>query len=187
MSNVPRWASHKSKAVQRVAIETFNSTLKDTGDETKAMKASMKAMANAEKSFKKYSTKKSLITKSLNDEKRLATFVVLEPQSDDGMTTDLHGDYYDEETILDACIQFNRVCKKANLLHMIDTTAYEFVESYIAPCDIVIEGVKIKKGTWLATIYVTETPLGDKVWEGIKSGEFNGLSVQCEGVVEYVE
>ena len=50
--------------------------------------------------------KNKLITKSLNESKRLATFVVLEPQEDDGMTTDLHGDYYDEETILDACIQF---------------------------------------------------------------------------------
>lgn len=184
MSNVPRWASHKSKAVQRVAIETFNSTLKDTGDETKAMKASMKAMANAEKSFKKYSTKKSLITKSLNDEKRLATFVVLEPQSDDGMTTDLHGDYYDEETILDACIQFNKSLnlRKGKLLHMVETEGYSFIESYVTLADMEVNGQVIKKGTWIQTIFAE----ADWIWEGIKDGTFNGLSVECMGTVEEI-
>ena len=34
------------------------------------------------------------VAKSLNEEKRRATFVVLEPQDDDGTTTDLHGDWY---------------------------------------------------------------------------------------------
>lgn len=184
MSNVPRWASRKSKAVQRVAIETFNSTLKDTGDETKAMKASMKAMANAEKSFKKYSTKKSLITKSLNDEKRLATFVVLEPQNDDGMTTDLHGDYYNEETILDACIQFNKSLnlRKGKLLHMVETEGYSFVESYVTLADMEVNGQVIKKGTWIQTIYAE----ADWIWEGIKDGTFNGLSVECMGTVEEI-
>ncbi len=128
--------------------------------------------------------KSSVIQKSLNQERRLATFIVLEPQDDDLTTTDLHEDWYDEETILDACIEFNRFCRKANLLHVVDTTAYEFVESYIIPCDTTIGDTQIKKGSWLATIYVSETPLGDKIWEGIKSGEFNGLSVQCTGLVE---
>lgn len=129
--------------------------------------------------------KNKLITKSLNEEKRLATFVVLEPQEDDGMTTDLHGDYYDEETILDACIQFNKNIhlRKGKLLHMVETQGYSFVESYIAPVNMSIGGVTIKKGTWLQTIYVE----ADWIWEGIKDGTFNGLSVECMGTTEDIE
>lgn len=184
MTNVPQWAKRKSKAVQRVAIETFNSTLKDTDSEEKARIASLAAMKNAEKSFKKHSTKKSLITKALNDEKRLATFVVLEPQDADGNTTDLHSDWYDEETILDACIQFNKSLnnRKGKLLHMVETEGYSFVESYVTLADMEVNGQVIKKGTWLATIYASS----DWIWDGIKDGTFDGLSVECLGTVEEI-
>lgn len=59
-SNVPTWASKKSEAVQRVAIEVFNQTMKDTGSEEKARIASLAAMKNAEESFKKDKVKKSV-------------------------------------------------------------------------------------------------------------------------------
>lgn len=123
------------------------------------------------------------IFKSLNEEKRLATFLVLEPQNDDFTTTDLHGDWYDANTVEDACHDFNRFCRKANLFHMMDTSTFEFIESYITKADMTLEETFIKKGTWLATIYVHKTDSGDMVWEAIKKGEFNGLSVQCEGFV----
>lgn len=178
--NPPRWASKKSKAVQKVAIEVFNTTLKDTADETKAQRASMKAMTNAEKAFKK-KTNKALINKSLDNEKRLATFVVLEPQNIENVS-DGHGDFYDEETILDACIQFNKSLneRKGTLYHMVDTEGYSFVESYVTLADMDIDGQIIRKGTWLQTIYVSS----DWIWNGIKDGTFNGLSVECIGTVE---
>lgn len=122
------------------------------------------------------------IFKSLNEDKRLATFVVLEPQDDDGTTTDLHGDWYSAETVEDACYNFNMLCKQANLLHQIQTTVFEFVESYITQADMDVNGVHIKKGTWLATIKVEKSDFGDEIWEGIKSGDLNGLSVQCIGL-----
>lgn len=53
MKNIPQWASKKSDAVQKVAIEVFNRTLKETGSEEKARIASLAAMKNAEESFKK--------------------------------------------------------------------------------------------------------------------------------------
>lgn len=56
-SNPPQWASKKSDAVQKVAIEVFNQTLKDTGSEEKARIASLAAMKNAEESFKKKTNK----------------------------------------------------------------------------------------------------------------------------------
>lgn len=60
MKNIPQWASKKSEAVQRVAIEVFNQTMKDTGSEEKARIASLAAMKNAEESFKKDKVKKSV-------------------------------------------------------------------------------------------------------------------------------
>lgn len=116
------------------------------------------------------------VIKSLNEEKRLATFVVLEPQEDDGLTTDLHGDTYSADAVEQACHDFNIQCRKANLLHMLDTTSYEFVESYILPVEAEINNKVIKAGTWLAVIKAKE----DWIWEGIKDGTFNGLSIQCK-------
>ena len=131
--------------------------------------------------------KASPIVKSLNEEKRLATFLVLEPQDDDLTTTDLHGDWYDADTVEDACHSFNRFCRKANLFHLVDTTSFEFVESYITEAEITVGEEVIKKGSWLAKIYVNKSESGNLVWESIKSGEFNGLSVQCEGFVSDIE
>ena len=135
--------------------------------------------------LKTFQTRK--ILKSSNEEKRLATFLVLEPQDDDMTTSDLHEDWYDADVVEDACHSFNRFCRKANLFHLVDTTSFEFVESYITKADMIIEETFIKKGSWLATIYVNETESGDLVWDSIKSGEFNGLSVQCEGLVSDIE
>lgn len=58
--NIPQWASKKSDAVQKVAIEVFNSTFKDTKSEDKARIASLAAMQNAEESFKKDKVAKSV-------------------------------------------------------------------------------------------------------------------------------
>ena len=131
--------------------------------------------------------KAALIKKSLNEEKRLATFLVLEPQDEDYTTSDLHGDWYDLDTVEDACHSFNRFCRKANLFHLVDTTVFEFVESYITEADMVLGEEPIKKGSWLAKIYVNKSDAGDLIWKSIKSGEFNGLSVQCEGFVSDIE
>ena len=59
-TNPPQWASKKSEAVQTVAIDVFNQTLKDTGSEEKARIASLAAMKNAEEAFKKNNVKKSV-------------------------------------------------------------------------------------------------------------------------------
>ena len=60
---------------------------------------------------------------------------------------------------------FNRFCRKANLFHLVDTTAFEFVESYITESDMLIGEEPIKKGSWLAKIYVNKSDVGDLVWE----------------------
>ena len=127
------------------------------------------------------------VNKAYNEEKRLATFLVLEPQDDDGTTNDLHEHWYDADTVEKACYDFNRYCMKANLLHLMPTSAYSFLESYITKADMVLGDRYIKKGTWIATIHVDESELGQQIWDGIKSGYFNGLSIQCMGVLEDIE
>jgi len=133
-----------------------------------------------------------LITKSLENDKRIATFIVLEPQDDDGTTSDLHNDWYDAETVEEACRNFNKSLKestnsKANLLHYCFTEGYDFIESYVTIAPMILDNEFIKKGTWLATIEVSEEPEYQWIWDGIKSGKFDGLSIQAMGIVEDIE
>ena len=125
----------------------------------------------------------TLLRKSLDNEKRLAMFIVLEPQEDDGLTTDLHGDTYTAEEVEKACHSFNLFCRKANLLHEFETDSYSFVESYVLPVEAEIEGTLIKKGTWIAVVKAED----DFIWDGIKDGTFNGLSIQCSAEYEMIE
>ena len=125
-------------------------------------------------------TTKVQVAKSLDVEKRRATFVVLEPQPEDSTTTDLHLHWYSEYEVAEGCYSFNKHCRKANLLHLIDTNGFQFIESYILPSEAIIGETKVKKGSWVATIEVEDNEQHDWIWEGIKDGTFNGLSIQCE-------
>lgn len=122
------------------------------------------------------------VSKSLNQELKQATFVVLEPHSSDD-EFDLHEDTNSEDEVRKACHNFNTFCNKANLLHLVETETFAFVESYIAPTDFILGEEFVKKGTWLATIQVYD----DVVWDLIKSGEFNGLSIQAFATTEYLD
>ena len=128
------------------------------------------------------------ITKATDDEKRVATFVVLEPQYEDGLTSDLHSDWYSESDVFDAMLNFNRFCYKASLFHLIETEAVEFVESYCTKVDCILGDRYIRKGTWLASIYCPPgNEVSDSVWNGIKNGTFTGLSIQCMATVEEID
>ena len=121
------------------------------------------------------------IIKQANEELKQATFLVLSPDE-----VDLHGDVYDANEVRKACHNFNTYCRKANLLHLFDTDTFSVAESYIAPVDMQMGETIIKAGSWLAVIQVSESEDGVTLWEGIKSGDFNGLSVQCTANTEDV-
>lgn len=118
------------------------------------------------------------ISKSVNHELKQATFVVMVPDE-----IDLHGDVTTEEEVRKACHNFNRFCMKANLFHLVETDSFGIAESYIAPTDFVLGDKFVKKGTWLVTVQVYD----DKLWELIKSGEVNGVSIGALAKVEYLE
>lgn len=124
------------------------------------------------------------VTKSLNEEKRMALFVVLAPQEGD-TTSDLHGDTYTEEEIEKACNDFNLHCGTANIFHQVQTQDADIVQSFIAPASFTLDnGVEVKKGTWLQWFYFPETEVGDSLWEGVKSGDINGVSINAMATVE---
>lgn len=121
------------------------------------------------------------VAKSTNEELRLATFVVLEPN--DTTSGDLHGDIYDELTVRKAALSFNSSPQRAYLFHENESEGFSFVESYIAPVDFMLGDELITKGTWLATVHATD----DQIWEDIKSGEINGLSIGATAYCEYLK
>lgn len=115
------------------------------------------------------------VNKSVNEELKQSTFIALVPDE-----TDLHGDIYDEDEVRKACHNFNQFCRKANLLHLVDTNGFSIVESYILPSDIVLDETPVKKGTWLTVLQFND----DELWEGVKSGEYNGVSIGAMASVE---
>lgn len=112
------------------------------------------------------------VAKSLDEEKRLALFVAMEPD-----VFDAHGDITSAEEVEKACHNFNEHCMVANLLHRVEIQDAIIRESYIAPVDMYIEDRFIRKGTWLQSWYFPETEVGDKLWKMVKTGELNGISI----------
>lgn len=127
------------------------------------------------------------VVKSVDQMEKRAMFVVLEPQDDDGTTADLHGDWYDAESIRDAAVSFNMQCRKAGLEHqgLLSNDDVVIEESYIAPCDFTVEetGQFIKKGTWLQVWKFNN----DDLWNDVLSGHFTGVSIECSALGYEVE
>ena len=116
-----------------------------------------------------------MMSKSLNEELMQATFIALEPE-----TVDLHGDVYSASEVRKACHNFGQFCEKAYIDHAVETEDVTIVESYIAPADLEINGEPVKKGTWLVVMQAN-TP---ELWQDIKSGKYNGVSIAAYATVE---
>ena len=123
------------------------------------------------------------VRKAIEEEKRKALFIVLEPTTIEN--PDLHGDVYTSEEVEKACDNFNRNCNQANIQHIENTDQIEILESYITPVEFVLDtGQIVQKGTWLSNFYFPETEEGDLLWQGVKNGTFTGLSVGCTATTE---
>lgn len=118
------------------------------------------------------------VAKSVNEELKQATFLVLAPDE-----VDLHGDTYDADEVRKACHNFNQHSMTANLLHLVDTDTFSIVESYVSPVNMVLNDKVIKAGSWLCTLQVHS----DEVWSDIKSGNLTGVSISGIAKTEYLE
>ena len=115
------------------------------------------------------------VNKAVNEELMQATFIAMVPNE-----IDAHGDITSEDEVRKACHGFNKHCMQANLFHLAKTDTFEFAESYVCPTDFILGDKLVVKGTWLCTIQCLDTNL----WELIKSGEVNGLSIGAMAAVE---
>ena len=122
----------------------------------------------------------------VDEERRLITGVVLEPWDGNSATAedaeDTQGDVVTAEEIELAAHSFLRQFGKGEtflgFMHGDDAAPLELAESWIARDDITWpNGETTKAGTWLMTIYVAD----DALWEGVKSGELDGLSLRGSG------
>lgn len=102
------------------------------------------------------------------------TGIVYEP-----MVEDSQGNYMTAEEIEKAAHWFMKNAGDADIQHCFEKAeGVEVVESYVAKCDMEIEGQPIKKGTWLMTMEVAD----DDVWDKIEKGEITGFSMGGTGV-----
>lgn len=118
------------------------------------------------------------IAKAADEELKQATFLVLAPEE-----VDLHGDIYSADEIRKACHNFNAHSVAANLLHVVDTTSFSVVESYVSPVDFVLGTQLIKAGSWLVVTQMHN----DEIWEEVKKGNLTGVSVGCKAIAEHLD
>lgn len=191
MSNLPEAMKGKSKKSKEIFIATFNSVLKESGKEATAYSIAYSAVDKHEKKVKQlkksqgampWHLKAALqlpveIVKSANNELRQVTFVAMTPG------VDLHGDYTSVEEVRKAKESFNANNPKSNLFHLSMTDSFSVIESYLAPVDMILNDVFVEKGAWLVTLQINE----DNLWQMIKDGEINGVSIGALAKVEPVE
>lgn len=123
------------------------------------------------------------VTKALDEEQRMAMFVVLSPDE-----VDLHGDTYSAEEVEKACNNFNTTSMKANLFHKIETEDAKIVQSFINPADFTTDaGREIKKGAWLQWWSFPETEVGEEIWKAVKAGDITGISIGARATVEALD
>lgn len=120
------------------------------------------------------------VAKSIDEDKRLFTAVVLRPE-----VVDSHGDIYSTEVVEKACHDYTQYCMNTNLQHTYDLIKSDMaiVESYISPANMQLGEGEVFKGDWIMTARIEN----DELWEACKSGIFTGFSVGCSALTETLE
>lgn len=107
--------------------------------------------------------------------------VVYEPD-----TLDAHGEWMSQETVIDACENFNLNLKKGNvspnLFHLQNTDAFTIEDTWIQKeFDVIVADSQevIKAGTWVAKLQYND----ESLWELKKAGVIGGVSIGATGKV----
>jgi len=118
------------------------------------------------------------VAKSVNEELKQATFLVLSPEE-----VDLHGDIYSADEVRKACHNFNSHSMTANLLHLVETDTFSIAESYISPVEMQLGEQVLKAGSWLVVTQFYD----DEIWEEVKKGNLTGISIGGYAQVEILD
>ncbi|OAB34129.1 XkdF-like putative serine protease domain-containing protein [Paenibacillus glacialis] len=123
---------------------------------------------------------KQVLIAKIDDDKRIVKGTVYQPD-----LVDAHDDQMDEVEIEKAAHLFMEKQHTYNIdkQHDLEADKGYVVESYVAPCDMVLGDQAIAKGSWIAAVKVTD----DDTWEDIKKGEITGFSMWGVGKREEVE
>lgn len=97
------------------------------------------------------------------------TGVVYEP-----MVEDSHKNYMTAKEIAKAEKYFSENAGEIDIQHSFEPEKnISVVESWITKCDCTINGIDVKKGTWLMTVKVED----DTIWNKVVKGEITGFSM----------
>ena len=89
-------------------------------------------------------------------------------------SVDAQFDTYDADEIAKSAHRWMEDYRNIDLQHKVLVNGHlRPVESYIAPCDLIINGRKVAKGTWLLACRVVD----DEIWAQIKAGQYTGWSI----------
>lgn len=122
------------------------------------------------------------IAKALDEELRQVTYVCMKADA-----VDAHGDFTSGDEVRKASESFRRAWlanqQLSNLFHLYKTSSYDIIESYLAPCEMILNDHTVNKSDWLVTLQIHD----DNVWEAIKSGDIVGVSIGAKARAEELE
>ena len=102
-------------------------------------------------------------------ETHYVTGVVYEP-----LVEDTDGNFMTEEEIRKAAHWFAKNGDQIDVQHSFEAVdGVTVVETYIAPCDMIIGDETIAKGTWLMTVEIEDSA----IWEAVEKGDITGFSM----------
>lgn len=117
------------------------------------------------------------LAKSISEDERLFTAVVLRPE-----VVDAHGDIYSFDAVKNACHDYTAHCMNQNVQHLIDVEKQDIVvvESYIQKSNETLGDGQVFEGDWIMTAKIEN----DDIWKMCKEGTFTGFSVGCSSIAE---
>lgn len=107
----------------------------------------------------------------IEEEKRRVLGVVYEPN-----VVDSDGEFMTAEEIEKAYYCFLQSGAPIYVMHK-ERALARITQNYLAPCDLEIEGHKVKRGTWLMEVEILDSHL----WQKVKAGELTGFSFGGKG------
>lgn len=113
---------------------------------------------------------------SKNDEEHIVCGVVYSPNEEDAQ-----GDQASADEIRKAAYDFMERVQRFGTNHIRASITWAFgketiakiLETYLAPCDLTIEGEFVRKGSWVLITRI----ISNELWKKIKSGEITGYSM----------
>lgn len=101
-------------------------------------------------------------------DEHIVSGIVYEPNTEDSQ-----GDEANAEEIRKACFQFMEDSIGFKVMHKGKAVKMQVLENYIAPQDLEINGVAVKKGSWVLTTRIHDAG----IWKQIKAGKLTGYSM----------